>query len=161
MILCWQEQTEAPEIEASASAALQNPVPGLGSQPFLRPTADAGLVDSTNRKQEYDNPYFEPQYGFPTEEDTEEEQVESYTPRFNQNLNGNKYVNDSIIKCSLLHIIQVLAALILSTIYSLNYHVCVWLICNVTFLSVQGSAAFTSQQPEAPRRVWWRGRLAQ
>uniref|UniRef100_A0A7N8XAP6 MAP kinase-activating death domain protein n=1 Tax=Mastacembelus armatus TaxID=205130 RepID=A0A7N8XAP6_9TELE len=41
--------------------------------------------------QEYDNPYFEPQYGFPSEEDPDaEEQVESYTPRFNQNLNGNK-----------------------------------------------------------------------
>uniref|UniRef100_A0A7N8XCW4 MAP kinase-activating death domain protein n=1 Tax=Mastacembelus armatus TaxID=205130 RepID=A0A7N8XCW4_9TELE len=76
---------------SSASAALQNPVPGLGSQPFLRPTADAALVDPANKKQEYDNPYFEPQYGFPSEEDPDaEEQVESYTPRFNQNLNGNK-----------------------------------------------------------------------
>uniref|UniRef100_A0A3B4UQP0 MAP kinase-activating death domain protein n=1 Tax=Seriola dumerili TaxID=41447 RepID=A0A3B4UQP0_SERDU len=85
------EPGEAPEIEASASAALQNPVPGLGSQPFLRPTADAGLVDPANKKQEYDNPYFEPQYGFPSEDDPDaEEQVESYTPRFNQNLNGNK-----------------------------------------------------------------------
>ncbi|XP_047219007.1 MAP kinase-activating death domain protein isoform X6 [Girardinichthys multiradiatus] len=84
------EQAEAPEIEASASAALQNPVPGLGTQPFLRPAPDAGLANSVNKKQEYDNPYFEPQYGFPTEEDAEEEQVESYTPRFNQNLNGNK-----------------------------------------------------------------------
>ncbi|XP_050931183.1 MAP kinase-activating death domain protein isoform X11 [Lates calcarifer] len=85
------EQGEVPEIEASASAALQNPVPGLGNQPFLRPTADAGLVDPANKKQEYDNPYFEPQYGFPSEDDPDaEEQVESYTPRFNQNLNGNK-----------------------------------------------------------------------
>nr|XP_046250479.1 MAP kinase-activating death domain protein isoform X18 [Scatophagus argus] len=85
------EQGEAPEIEASASAALQNPVPALGSQPFLRPPADAGLVDAANKKQEYDNPYFEPQYGFPSEDDPDaEEQVESYTPRFNQNLNGNK-----------------------------------------------------------------------
>ncbi|XP_051234858.1 MAP kinase-activating death domain protein isoform X12 [Dicentrarchus labrax] len=85
------EQGDAPEIEASASAALQNPVPALGSQPFLRPPADAGLVDPTNKKQEYDNPYFEPQYGFPSEDDPDaEEQVESYTPRFNQNLNGNK-----------------------------------------------------------------------
>ncbi|XP_038557084.1 MAP kinase-activating death domain protein isoform X11 [Micropterus salmoides] len=85
------DQGEAPEIEASASAALQNSVPSLGSQPFLRPTADSGLVDSVNKKQEYDNPYFEPQYGFPSEDDPDaEEQVESYTPRFNQNLNGNK-----------------------------------------------------------------------
>uniref|UniRef100_A0A671Y6T5 MAP kinase-activating death domain protein n=1 Tax=Sparus aurata TaxID=8175 RepID=A0A671Y6T5_SPAAU len=86
-----QGQGEAPEIEVSASAALQNPVPALASQPFLRPTADAGLVDPANKKQEYDNPYFEPQYGFPSEDDPDaEEQVESYTPRFNQNLNGNK-----------------------------------------------------------------------
>ncbi|XP_035017898.1 MAP kinase-activating death domain protein isoform X10 [Hippoglossus stenolepis] len=85
------EQGEAPEIEASASAALQNPVPALGSQPFLRPPADTGLQDPGNKKQEYDNPYFEPQYGFPAEDDPDaEEQVESYTPRFNQNLNGNK-----------------------------------------------------------------------
>uniref|UniRef100_A0A3Q3JVF7 MAP kinase-activating death domain protein n=1 Tax=Monopterus albus TaxID=43700 RepID=A0A3Q3JVF7_MONAL len=82
---------EAPEIEASASAALQNPVPALGSQPFLRPTTDAALVDPAIKKQEYDNPYFEPQYGFPSEDDLDaEEQVESYTPRFSQNLNGNK-----------------------------------------------------------------------
>ncbi|XP_037547819.1 MAP kinase-activating death domain protein isoform X7 [Nematolebias whitei] len=87
------DQGEAPEIEASASVALQNPVPGLGigSQPFLRHAADTGLVESTNKKQEYDNPYFEPQYGFPSEDDPDaEEQVETYTPRFNQNLNGNK-----------------------------------------------------------------------
>lgn len=82
-----------PEIEASASAALSNPVPPMGSQPFLRPAPDTGLVDAANKKQEYDNPYFEPQYGFPSEDDPDaEEQVESYTPRFNQNLNGNKCV---------------------------------------------------------------------
>uniref|UniRef100_A0A8C5DCD1 MAP kinase-activating death domain protein n=1 Tax=Gouania willdenowi TaxID=441366 RepID=A0A8C5DCD1_GOUWI len=74
---------------ASPSAALQNPA--LGAPPFLRPPADGALSDSTNKKQEYDNPYFEPQYGFPSEDDPDaEEQVESYTPRFNQNLNGNK-----------------------------------------------------------------------
>lgn len=88
-----QEQGEAPEMEASAGAPSQNPVPALGSQPFLRPPADAGLAEPGNKKQEYDNPYFEPQYGFPSEDDPDaEEQVESYTPRFNQNLNGNKCV---------------------------------------------------------------------
>ncbi|XP_034536281.1 MAP kinase-activating death domain protein isoform X3 [Notolabrus celidotus] len=82
---------DMPELEASATAALQNPVPALANQPFLRPAADTGLVDQSNKKQEYDNPYFEPQYGFPSEDDPDaEEQVESYTPRFNQNLNGNK-----------------------------------------------------------------------
>uniref|UniRef100_A0A8C9ZNN5 MAP kinase-activating death domain protein n=1 Tax=Sander lucioperca TaxID=283035 RepID=A0A8C9ZNN5_SANLU len=84
-------QGEAPDLSASAGAALQNPVSALGSQPFLRPPADAGLADQANKKQEYDNPYFEPQYGFPSEDDPDaEEHVESYTPRFNQNLNGNK-----------------------------------------------------------------------
>ncbi|XP_033962552.1 MAP kinase-activating death domain protein isoform X9 [Pseudochaenichthys georgianus] len=86
-----QEPGEIPTIEVPAGAALQNPASGLVSQPLLRPPADAGLADPANKKQEYDNPYFEPQYGFPSEDDPDaEEQVESYTPRFNQNLNGNK-----------------------------------------------------------------------
>ncbi|XP_033972698.1 MAP kinase-activating death domain protein isoform X11 [Trematomus bernacchii] len=86
-----QEAGEIPTIELPAGAALQNPASGLVSQPLLRPPADAGLADPANKKQEYDNPYFEPQYGFPSEDDPDaEEQVESYTPRFNQNLNGNK-----------------------------------------------------------------------
>uniref|UniRef100_A0A8C1FR36 MAP kinase-activating death domain protein n=1 Tax=Cyprinus carpio carpio TaxID=630221 RepID=A0A8C1FR36_CYPCA len=58
---------------------------------FFVPTPDLVPVDPANKKREYDNPYFEPQYGFPSEEDTEaDEQEESYTPRFSQNLNGNK-----------------------------------------------------------------------
>uniref|UniRef100_A0A4W5MPH1 MAP kinase-activating death domain protein n=1 Tax=Hucho hucho TaxID=62062 RepID=A0A4W5MPH1_9TELE len=85
------EQGEPVEMEALASAALQNPVPGLGAPPFSRPPPDAAPVEPANRKGEYDNPYFEPQYGFPAEEDPEaEDQEETYTPRFNQNLNGNK-----------------------------------------------------------------------
>uniref|UniRef100_A0AAQ5ZU06 MAP kinase-activating death domain protein n=1 Tax=Amphiprion ocellaris TaxID=80972 RepID=A0AAQ5ZU06_AMPOC len=52
---------------------------------------EQGEVPEIEASQEYDNPYFEPQYGFPSEDDPDaEEQVESYTPRFNQNLNGNK-----------------------------------------------------------------------
>ena len=89
------EQGETVEIEASASAALQNPVPGLGGQsPFPRITTDMAPTEpSKDKKPEYDNPYFEPQYGFPSEDDPEaEEHVESYTPRFNQSLNGNKCV---------------------------------------------------------------------
>uniref|UniRef100_A0A8C7D8E6 MAP kinase-activating death domain protein n=1 Tax=Oncorhynchus kisutch TaxID=8019 RepID=A0A8C7D8E6_ONCKI len=85
------EQAEPVEMEALASAALQNPVPGLGVPPFSRPPPDAAPVGPANKKGEYDNPYFEPQYGFPAEEDPEaEDQEEMYTPRFNQNLNGNK-----------------------------------------------------------------------
>ncbi|XP_045081259.1 MAP kinase-activating death domain protein-like isoform X30 [Coregonus clupeaformis] len=85
------EQAEPVEMEALASAALQNSVPGLGAPPFSRLPPDADPVGQANKKGEYDNPYFEPQYGFPAEEDTEaEDQEETYTPRFNQNLNGKK-----------------------------------------------------------------------
>ncbi|XP_036440156.1 MAP kinase-activating death domain protein isoform X9 [Colossoma macropomum] len=85
------EQTEPVEMEASASAALQNSVPGLGAPPFTRPAPEPAPADLANKKREYDNPYFEPQYGFPAEEEADsEEQEESYTPRFNQNMNGNK-----------------------------------------------------------------------
>uniref|UniRef100_A0A8C2I3T9 MAP kinase-activating death domain protein n=1 Tax=Cyprinus carpio TaxID=7962 RepID=A0A8C2I3T9_CYPCA len=82
---------EPAEVEATAGMTLPNSVPGLGAPPFTRLTPDPVPVDPANKKREYDNPYFEPQYGFPSEEDTEaDEQEESYTPRFNQNLNGNK-----------------------------------------------------------------------
>ncbi|XP_056269480.1 MAP kinase-activating death domain protein isoform X6 [Pseudoliparis swirei] len=86
-----QQQKEAPELEASSGASSQNHPASSG--PLLKPPggdAGGGPADS-NRNQEYDNPYFEPQYGFPSEDDPDgEEHVESYTPRFNQNLNGNK-----------------------------------------------------------------------
>ncbi|XP_049326890.1 MAP kinase-activating death domain protein isoform X44 [Astyanax mexicanus] len=85
------EATEAVELEASATAALQNSVPGLAPPPFTRPVPEPTPADLANKKREYDNPYFEPQYGFPAEEEADcEEQEESYTPRFNQNINGNK-----------------------------------------------------------------------
>ncbi|XP_041917379.1 MAP kinase-activating death domain protein isoform X9 [Alosa sapidissima] len=85
------EQPEPAEMEASASVALKNAVPGLAGQPFSRPSPEPTSSDPANKKKEYDNPYFEPQYGFPAEDDADsEEQEESYTPRFSQNLNGNK-----------------------------------------------------------------------
>ncbi|XP_052416535.1 MAP kinase-activating death domain protein isoform X23 [Carassius gibelio] len=85
------EQKEPAEVETAAGITLPNSVPGLGAPPFTRPTPDPVPVDPSNKRRDYDNPYFEPQYGFPSEEDTEvDEQEESYTPRFNQNLNGNK-----------------------------------------------------------------------
>lgn len=88
-----QEQKEPVEVEPTANVTFPSSAPVLGPPPFTRPAPDPALVDPANKKREYDNPYFEPQYGFPTEEDAEtDEQEESYTPRFNQNLNGNKYV---------------------------------------------------------------------
>ncbi|XP_041845742.1 MAP kinase-activating death domain protein isoform X12 [Melanotaenia boesemani] len=65
------EQAEVLEMEASASVALQNPVPGLGSQPFLRPSADAGLVDAANKKQETQRPLRPSSLRLPGESDGE------------------------------------------------------------------------------------------
>ncbi|KAG7279933.1 hypothetical protein CRUP_009908 [Coryphaenoides rupestris] len=87
------EQGEPVEMVASASAALQNPVVGVGGQLPPLPRITTNMVPAEpprDKKPEYDNPYFEPQYGFPSDDPEAEEDVESYTPRFNQSLNGNK-----------------------------------------------------------------------
>ncbi|XP_074521855.1 MAP kinase-activating death domain protein isoform X9 [Halichoeres trimaculatus] len=65
------DQGDIPEIEASASAALQNPVPALGSQPFLRPAADAGLVEQGSKKQEVQRPLRPSSLRLPGESDGE------------------------------------------------------------------------------------------
>uniref|UniRef100_A0A8C4UNE7 MAP kinase-activating death domain protein n=1 Tax=Falco tinnunculus TaxID=100819 RepID=A0A8C4UNE7_FALTI len=95
-----QESADTAEIEEKLVAGFSNHLPSLPLQPsFPKISLDHGESDgaagSTSssegvlRKREYDNPYFEPQYGFPTE-DEDDEQEESYTPRFNQNLNGSR-----------------------------------------------------------------------
>ncbi|NXI49183.1 MADD protein, partial [Chloroceryle aenea] len=94
------EAADAAEIEEKLVAGFSSHLPSLPLQPsFPKISLDrhesnnaAGSTSSSEgvvRKQEYDNPYFEPQYGFPTE-DEDDEQEESYTPRFNQNLNGSR-----------------------------------------------------------------------
>ncbi|KAM9013134.1 MAP kinase-activating death domain protein isoform 10-T10 [Ara ararauna] len=95
-----QELADAAEMEEKLVAGFTNHLPSLSLQPsFPKISLDrresdsaAGSMSSSEgvvRKREYDNPYFEPQYGFPTE-DEDDEQEESYTPRFNQNLNGSR-----------------------------------------------------------------------
>ncbi|XP_051648014.1 MAP kinase-activating death domain protein isoform X30 [Manacus candei] len=94
------EATDSAEIEEKLAAGFSNHLPSLPLQPsFPKISLDrresdiaAGSMSSSEgvvRKREYDNPYFEPQYGFPTE-DEDDEQEESYTPRFDQNLNGSR-----------------------------------------------------------------------
>ncbi|XP_061199472.1 MAP kinase-activating death domain protein isoform X22 [Neopsephotus bourkii] len=95
-----QESADAAEMEEKLVAGFTNHLPSLSLQPsFPKISLDrresdsaAGSISSSEgvvRKREYDNPYFEPQYGFPAE-DEDDEQEESYTPRFNQNLNGSR-----------------------------------------------------------------------
>ncbi|NXE45210.1 MADD protein, partial [Casuarius casuarius] len=94
------ESADSAEMEEKIVAGFSNHLPSLPLQPsFPKMSLDrresdspAGSLSSAEgvvRKREYDNPYFEPQYGFPTE-DEDDEQEESYTPRFNQNLNGSR-----------------------------------------------------------------------
>ncbi|XP_064368770.1 MAP kinase-activating death domain protein isoform X2 [Dromaius novaehollandiae] len=94
------ESADSAEMEEKIVAGFSNHLPSLPLQPsFPKMSLDhcesdspAGSMNSAEgvvRKREYDNPYFEPQYGFPTE-DEDDEQEESYTPRFNQNLNGSR-----------------------------------------------------------------------
>ncbi|KFQ83090.1 MAP kinase-activating death domain protein, partial [Phaethon lepturus] len=94
------ESADSAEMEEKLVAGFSNHLPSLPLQPsFPKINLDrrenegaAGSMSSSEgvvRKREYDNPYFEPQYGFPTE-DEDDEQEESYTPRFNQNLNGSR-----------------------------------------------------------------------
>ncbi|XP_014737403.1 PREDICTED: MAP kinase-activating death domain protein isoform X2 [Sturnus vulgaris] len=95
-----REAADSAEIEEKLAAGFSNHLSSLPLQPsFPKISLDrresdiaAGSMSSSEgvvRKREYDNPYFEPQYGFPTE-DEDDEQEESYTPRFNQNLNGSR-----------------------------------------------------------------------
>lgn len=95
-----QESADSAEMEEKLAAGFSNHLPSLPLQTSFpkmsldRRESDSPAVSMTSsegvvRKREYDNPYFEPQYGFPTE-DEDDEQEESYTPRFNQNLNGSR-----------------------------------------------------------------------
>nr|XP_023509757.1 MAP kinase-activating death domain protein isoform X9 [Equus caballus] len=61
--------------------------PSIGKSSVDRRQTEIG--EGSVRRRTYDNPYFEPQYGFPPEED-DDEQGESYTPRFSQHVNGNR-----------------------------------------------------------------------
>ncbi|XP_039213654.1 MAP kinase-activating death domain protein isoform X22 [Crotalus tigris] len=94
------ESADSAEVEEKMIAGFSNHLSSLPLQPnFPKVTVDHHESESPSfslssaegmvKKREYDNPYFEPQYGFPAEEE-EDEQEESYTPKFNQNLNGNR-----------------------------------------------------------------------
>nr|XP_006135418.1 MAP kinase-activating death domain protein isoform X7 [Pelodiscus sinensis] len=95
-----QESADSAEMEEKMIAGFSNHLPSLPLQPNFpkmnlerreveSPAGSISTAEGMVKKREYDNPYFEPQYGFPTEEE-DEEQEESYTPRFNQNLTGNR-----------------------------------------------------------------------
>ncbi|KAM4720642.1 MAP kinase-activating death domain protein isoform 8-T8 [Rhinophrynus dorsalis] len=85
------ESADSAEPDEKVLGVLQNHLPTLpptfSRLVMERRESDVSLGSGEIRRREYDNPYFEPQYGFPPEEENEERE-ESYTPMFNQNING-------------------------------------------------------------------------
>ncbi|XP_068116656.1 MAP kinase-activating death domain protein isoform X19 [Hyperolius riggenbachi] len=88
-----QESAESAEPDEKVLGVLQNHLPALAPTftrlVMERRESDASVSSVDARKREYDNPYFEPQYGFPPEEENEDRE-ESYTPMFNQTVNGTR-----------------------------------------------------------------------
>ncbi|KAM4845563.1 MAP kinase-activating death domain protein isoform 40-T40 [Thomomys bottae] len=85
------EPVDSLETDDKAAVGISKPLPPVppstGKLNVDRRQTEIG--EGSVRRRTYDNPYFEPQYGFPPEED-DDEQGESYTPRFSQHVNGNR-----------------------------------------------------------------------
>ncbi|XP_004682888.1 PREDICTED: MAP kinase-activating death domain protein isoform X4 [Condylura cristata] len=81
------EPSDSAEVDDKAAAGGSKPPPPMP------PSAGKSSVDrrpgeGSVRRRTYDSPNWEPQCDFPPEED-DDEQGESYTPRFSQHVNGN------------------------------------------------------------------------
>ncbi|XP_058162211.1 MAP kinase-activating death domain protein isoform X17 [Dasypus novemcinctus] len=85
------EPADSAEMDDKTAVGVSKPLPtvppSIGKSNVDKHQTEIG--EGSVRRPTYDNPYFEPQYGFPPEED-DEEQGESYTPRFSQHVNGNR-----------------------------------------------------------------------
>ncbi|KAM9079317.1 MAP kinase-activating death domain protein isoform 20-T20 [Megaptera novaeangliae] len=85
------EPADSTEMDDKAavgvSKSLPSVPPSIGKANVDRRQTEIG--EGSVRWRTYDNPYFEPQHGFPPEED-DDEQGESYTPRFSQHVSGNR-----------------------------------------------------------------------
>lgn len=78
-------------MDDKAAVAISKPLPPV--PPSISKSAADGRQTETGEgsvgRRTYDNPYFEPQYGLPPEED-DDDQGESYTPRFSQHSSGSR-----------------------------------------------------------------------
>ncbi|PIO36396.1 hypothetical protein AB205_0220720 [Aquarana catesbeiana] len=88
-----QESADSTEPDEKVLGVLQNHLPTLAPAfnrlAMERRESETSVGGGEAQRREYDNPYFEPQYGFPPEEENEERE-ESYTPMFNQTVNGTR-----------------------------------------------------------------------
>ncbi|XP_034868657.1 MAP kinase-activating death domain protein isoform X29 [Mirounga leonina] len=85
------EPADSTGVDDKAAGGVSKPLPPVppstGKSNADRRQTEIG--EGSVRRRTYDNPYFEPQYGLPPEED-DDEQGESYTPRFSQHVNGSR-----------------------------------------------------------------------
>ncbi|XP_058382970.1 MAP kinase-activating death domain protein isoform X9 [Diceros bicornis minor] len=85
------EPADSTKMDDKAAVSVSKPLPtvppSIGKSNMDRRQTEIG--EGSVCRRTYDNPYFEPQYGFPPEED-DDEQGESYTPRFSQHVTGNR-----------------------------------------------------------------------
>jgi len=85
------EPADSTGVDDKAAGGVSKPLPTVppstGKSNADRRQTEIG--EGSVRRRTYDNPYFEPQYGLPPEED-DDEQGESYTPRFSQHVNGSR-----------------------------------------------------------------------
>ncbi|XP_056382487.1 MAP kinase-activating death domain protein isoform X26 [Hyla sarda] len=87
-----QESADSTEPDEKVLGVLQNHLPALPpsfNRLVMERRESEASIGGDIRRREYDNPYFEPQYGFPPEEENEDRE-ESYTPMFNQAVNGTR-----------------------------------------------------------------------
>ncbi|XP_058997321.1 MAP kinase-activating death domain protein isoform X11 [Mustela lutreola] len=85
------EPADSTEVDNKAAVGVSKPLSAVPSSMGKSNTDrhQTEIGEGSVRRRTYDNPYFEPQYGLPPEED-DDEQGESYTPRFSQHVNGNR-----------------------------------------------------------------------
>ncbi|XP_031226817.1 MAP kinase-activating death domain protein isoform X4 [Mastomys coucha] len=85
------EAADSTEMGDKAAAGISKPLPPVPPS-ICKSTMDRRQTETGEGsvcQRTYDNPYFESQYGFPPEED-DDEQGESYTPRFSQHVSGSR-----------------------------------------------------------------------
>ncbi|XP_036284065.1 MAP kinase-activating death domain protein isoform X9 [Pipistrellus kuhlii] len=85
------EPADSTEMDDKAAVAISKPLPPVPPS-ISKSAADRRQTETGEgsvSRRTYDNPYFEPQYGLPPEED-DDDQGESYTPRFSQHGSGSR-----------------------------------------------------------------------
>ncbi|XP_051000056.1 MAP kinase-activating death domain protein [Acomys russatus] len=85
------EPADSSEMDDKAAAGISKPLPPVPPS-ICKSTVDRRQTETGEGSvcpRAFDNPYFEPQHGSPPEED-DDEQGESYTPRFSQHVSGHR-----------------------------------------------------------------------